>query len=77
MEINCITCDGENLKGVSNEETKLIEISCLDCGTKFARNLRGSLCSHCSEELIDVEHVFAGSGKKWIKYCPKCARIRG
>jgi hypothetical protein len=77
MEINCIECNSENLKGNRNADTQLIEISCLDCGTKFARSLKGSLCTHCREELIEVEHVFAGAGKKWIKYCPKCARHRG
>jgi hypothetical protein len=77
MEINCPNCDSENLQGLQNGKTHAIEISCLDCGTKFARSLIGSLCTNCREELIDVEHVFAGSGRQWIKYCPTCARIRG
>ena len=77
MDISCLECSSENLEGSRNVKTNSIEITCLDCGTKFERGSIGSMCPTCREELIDVEHVFASSGKKWIKYCAKCSRIRG
>ena len=77
MDIKCSKCSSENLEGARNLKTQEIEITCLDCGTKFSRNLNGPMCLSCGEKLIDVEHVFASAGKKWIKYCPKCARVRG